>query len=295
MSSTEHEDVYGFFANYRPYLPFSPDTSLAMGARYTKTGEAANSTVWDVSMKTPIIGQTYFRGIVGTSFTLPTALQLYGDAPEKDSYGNPNLDPEESLNVEIGVGGSWRYFHFDAGYFYHEIEDMIKKITLTNGDRTYENVEGKTEIDGVEISAGIGPFSGLSFNVSATWADAEDKATGEQLERIPEFYGTANVGYRHPTDRFGVDLMTRYTGDIYERGLGDYDDVKYGDYYIADASAFVRFGREKRHKLTLRVENIFDKEYASRYNRAKNTEEDYFLYHQYGLPRNVVVGYTYTF
>ena len=295
VPSTEHEQSYGLFASYRPYLPFSPNTRLAMGTRYTKTGEAADSTIWDVSMKTPIVGQTYFRGMVGTSFTLPTVLQLYGDNPVWDTYGNPDLDPEESLNAEVGVGGNWRYFHCDAGYFFHEIEDMIESVTLDSGDSTYENVEGKTKIDGVEVSAGIGPFSGFSFDVSATWADAEDKDTGEQLERIPEFYGTANVGYRHTTGRFGADLMTRYTGDIYERGLGDYDDVNYGDYFIADASVFVTFGREKRHKLTLRVENIFDKEYATRYNRAKNTEEDYFLYHQYGLPRNVVVGYAYTF
>ena len=294
VSSTDREEVYGFFASYRPYLPFSPNTRLAMGARHTITGEETDSTIWDVSMKTPIAGQIYFRGIVGTSFKLPSSMQLYGDDPINDRYGNPDLDPEESLNVEVGVGGDWRYFHCDAGYFFHEIEDMIQSVTLDSGDRTYENVDGKTQIDGIEVSAGIGPFSGFSFDASATWVDA-DNEDGEQQERIPKFYAQANVKYRYPTGRFGADLMTRYTGDIYERGFSTFDDVNYGDYYLADVSAFVKFGREKEHKLTLRVENIFDKEYASRYGTIRNADGDRFLYNQYGLPRNVVIGYTYTF
>lgn len=300
-SRTKLAQVYGFFASYRPYLPFSPDTRLAMGARYNKTNEDMDSTVWDVSMKTPIAGQTFFRGKVGTSFTLPTSMELYGNDPVWGWYGNPDLDPEESLNVEVGIGGNWRYFHCDVGYFYHEIENMIESVTLDSGDISYDNEDGKTKINSVGVVAGIGPFSGFSFDVSATWVDAEDKDTGEQLERIPEFYGTANIGYRYPTGRFGADLMTRYTGDICERGLGIWSggsstmDVNYGDYYIADVSAFVKFGREKRHKLTLRVENIFDEEYASRYGTIKNPDGDRFLYNQYGLPRNVVVGYAYTF
>ena len=293
--SSERAQVYGFFANYRPYLSFSPDTKLAIGARYNRTNEDINATVWDMSIKTPIIGQTCFRGLLGTSFTVPTALQLYGNDPSRGRYGNPDLDPEESLNAEVGVSGTWRYFHCDIGYFYHSIEDMIQRITLPNGDRTYENVRGRTKIKGVEVSVGIGPFSGLSFDASATWADAKDKETDDQLERIPRFYSSANVLYRHPAGRFGADLMTRYTGNVYEQGLGTFGEINYGNYFIADASVFMRFGIEKRHKLTLRVENIFDKEYASRYNRAKDPKEEYFLYHQNGLPRNVVLGYTYTF
>jgi outer membrane receptor protein involved in Fe transport len=62
-----------------------------------------------------------------------------------------------------------------------------------------------------------------------------------------------------------------------------------------DASTFVTFGKEKRHKVTLRVENIFDKEYASGYATGWNTSGDSADFETYGLPRSVVVGYTYTF
>ena len=133
------------------------------------------------------------------------------------------------------------------------------------------------------------------FDVNANWTHAEDGDTGQQLEQIPEFNCSANLRYRYKNGRYGADLMTRYTGDIYERGLGSHGDVNYGNYFVMDTSAFVAFGRDKRHKLNLRLENLFDKDYANGYGRAKNTAGDYHVYKQYGLPRNVVLGYTYTF
>ena len=140
---------------------------------------------------------------------------------------------------------------------------------------------------------GIGPFNGVTLNLSANWVNAEDKETGEQLERIAEFYTTANLAYRHQGGRFGGDLMTRYTGDVFERGLGSFDDVNYGGFFVADASVFYNFGSKNQQKVTLRVENIFDEDYATRYNRVTSPNE--FLYYQHGLPINVVVGYTYSF
>ena len=286
---------YGFFASYRPYLFFSPDTRLSMSARYTMTSEEADSTVWDVSVKTPIVGQTYLRGSVRTDFTLPTLGQLSGDAPAWGIYGNPDLEPEESLNAQAGLGGEWSHFHCDIGYFYSKVDNLIQSVVLSNGDSSYKNVDGETEIDGVEISAGIGPFKGISLDASASWTNAEDGDTGEQLEQIPEFNATASIRYRFKGDRFGADLTTRYTGDTYERGLGDHPDVNYGDYFVVDASTFITFGKENRHRLTLRVENILDEEYASGYARASNIDGDYIVYQTHGLPRNAMLGYTYTF
>jgi vitamin B12 transporter len=133
------------------------------------------------------------------------------------------------------------------------------------------------------------------LDAGASWTNAEDGDTGEQLEQIPKFNASANLRYRLKGGRFGADLMARYTGDIYERGLGTHPDVNYGDYFVVDASTFITFGKEKRHRLTLRVENILDEEYASGYARAQNINGDYIVYQTYGLPRNVVLGYLYTF
>jgi outer membrane cobalamin receptor len=295
VPETDRSINYALFANYLPYLPFSPNTKISIGGRYTQTNEDVDSTIWSASLKTPIAGPFYVRGLVGTSFSLPSLMELYGDDPASSTYGNPDLIPEKSLNAEAGVGFDASQFKFDIGYFYQDVEDMITSVVLANGDSTYENVDGTTKIQGIEAQVSVGPFAGFTLNVSATWCDAEDEEADDQIERIPTFYGMANISYRLSDGRFGADLMTRYTGDIYERGLSPFDDVNYGDYFIADASIFYKFGQQNRHKITLRLENIFDEEYATRYNRARNSDGDNFLYQQYGMPRNVIAGYSYTF
>ncbi|MGM0452175.1 MAG: TonB-dependent receptor plug domain-containing protein [Thermodesulfobacteriota bacterium] len=294
IPSTDRTHSYAAFASYRPYLFFSPATRLAFSGRYTTTNEDVDVTVWDFSVRTPIIGHTYFRGLVGTSFSLPTLMQLYGDNPSSDTYGNPKLDPEESLNIEAGVGGKWQFAYIDLGYFYQDVEDMILSVTLDNGDSSYKNADGTTQIDGFEIRTGTGVYKGFSLDASATWVNAENKETGKQLERVPEFYGNFNLGYRYLAGKYGADFTTKYIGDVYERGLAPFDDVNYGDYFTADASVFAKFGMQNRHKLTLRMENIFDEEYATRYNRASNDNDEDFLYQQYGLPRNIVLKYSFS-
>jgi len=287
---------YALFASYRPYLSFSPDTKLATSGRYTMTSDDATSFVWDVSAKTPITKNTSIRGSVRTDFSLPTLDQLSGDAVWGSSLylGNPDLEPEESLNIQGGLEGKWQYFNCYVGYFYNKVDNLIQTelIDTTNNiyTYTYKNVEGDTEIDGVELTVGIGPFYGFSLDVNACWTNAEDGDTGEQLEQIPEFNSNINLKYRYETGRFGADLMTRYTGDIYERGLGTFDDVNYGDYFVTDASAFVTLDKKMRHKVTLRIENIFDEDFANGYGVSSGV-----LYKRCGLSRNAIIGYSFTF
>ena len=295
-NATPRKQVFGFFANYRPYLFFSPETKVSIGGRYNKVdGAGADSTVWDISIKTPLTDRIFLAGKMGTTFTLPTGRQLYYDDPANDRYGNPDLEPEEGFDVEVGIGGAWQHFQVNLDYFRQEIEDMIQSVTLDNGIRTYENADGETEIDGFEVSTDIGPFNGFSLGLSATWVDAEDEDSGEQREKIPEFYAKANIRYRNKKGSFGADIMSRYTGNLYERGLGAVEDINYGEYYLVDASTFLSFGKNKKHKITFRVENLFDEDYATTYNRTRNSDSEYFVYSQNGLPRSFILGYTYNY
>jgi len=285
----KREEVVGLFAQYRPYVPFSPATKLAIGGRYN-IAEGSESTVWDISIKTPLIAGTYFRGMTGTSFTLPTAEQLYVKEPPY-AIGNPDLDPEKSFHIEAGIGWSGYIFRCEAGYFYQK---MKKRITTDNTGK-FVNTDGNTKINGVELQGGIGPFHGFVLNLSSTWVNAEDEDSDKQVERIPKFHAKANLSYRASQGIYGFDLISRYVGDIYERGLAPFKDVKYGNYFIADMSCFLKFGKNKRHKLTMHVNNIFDKEYATLYSRATNDAGERVLYHFKGLPRTAIIEYTYTF
>ena len=328
----KREDVQAVFAEYRPHLFFSPETRLAVGARYNRAGEYDQS-IWHASFKTPVYKRLYLRGMAGTSFRLPTAEHLYLE--EENAYGNPDLKPEESLNADIGFGGDWSIFTWDIGYFYRNITDPITLVTYQSPTRTwttFENTDGETEIDGLEIQLGASPIPEVTVSCSVTWVNVDERKTADDVRQAPdmsagprarhhqtthddanpdagvaadagapaietgdtpELTAKAVVSYRHASGRFGADLAVRYIGDTYSR----YDDrINYGDYMVADLSGFVNFGRENRHAVTLRLDNIFDEDYAPDVGRAQEAGAGEPFYYRYrGMPFSLVLGYSYAF
>ncbi len=288
----KEENSTAVFAQFLPYLSFSPETRMSFGARYNKTQEN-DITIYNFSIRTPLFAGIYFRGVAGTSFGLPTAEQLYLD--EDGSVGNPNLKPEESINVDVGLEGSYSMFSWEVGYFYQRIEDAI---SYTSDWSTFENAKGKTIIDGFEFQVATQPIKGVAMRLSATTVDAHTSDSSKQLTRTPEFVGKAHLTYRHPSERFGVDLSARFVGDMVYRGLGSYepfkDEIDYGNYTLVDLSGFYSFGADLAHSVSLRLDNLFDESYASGLNRGRSGD-DRFVYDTLGLPFTVTVSYSYKF
>ncbi|WP_300670337.1 TonB-dependent receptor [Desulfoluna sp.] len=325
--SDKEEHVYAVFTEYRPYLSFSPQTRIGFGGRYNWTDEY-RTAIWNANLKTPLVGTTYLRGTAGTAFRLPTAEQLYLN--ESSAKGNPDLEPEESLNTTVGMGGSGSFFHWDLGYFHQEITHKIDNLTQTSEASTwtrYENTEGRTRIDGFEFQARLQPLNELSLHGSMTYVDISTRRTPEARTAIapppkvttrhhstshddtnppvqsdspdretgdtPNLTARAMASYRHGSGRFGTDLTLRYIGDIDSR----YDsEIHYGDYFITDLSGFVNFGNQRRHRLSLRIENLFDQKYASDLGTATDIQTgDTFYYGYKGMPLTVLARYTYSF
>ena len=288
----KEEDSTALFAQFRPYLAFSPETQLSVGVRYNKT-EENDITIYNVSVRTPLFAGIHFRGMAGTSFGLPTAEQLYLD--EDGSYGNPDLKPEESTNFDVGLEGAFSFFTWEAGYFYQRIEDAI---SYTADGSSFENATGETTIDGFEAQLATQPLKGVSLLLSATTVDAHNNDNTEQLKETPEFTAKANLKYRYPSNQFGMDVTTRYVGDMVQRGYGSYepydDEIDYGNYFLADLSGFYSFGNDLKHTVTLRLENLFDKTYTTKVNKVA-VNDDRFVYDSLGMPFTVTLGYSYRF
>ncbi|PIE41092.1 MAG: TonB-dependent receptor TonB [Gammaproteobacteria bacterium] len=288
----DRENSSAVFAQFLPYLAFSPETRISIGARYNET-EENEITVYNFSIRTPLVAGVNFRGVAGTSFGLPTAEQLYLN--DGGTVGNPDLNPEESTNVDVGLEGSFSAFTWELGYFYQRIEDAI---SYTSDWSTFENAEGKTRIDGFEFQLGTQPINGFSMLFSATTVDARSSGSSQQLARTPEFVAKANLMYRDPSDQYGVDISARYVGDMVQRGLSAYDpfkdEIDYGHYTVVDLSGFYAFGADLSHSISLRLDNLFDENYASGVNRA-TVNADQFVYETIGLPFTVTASYSYKF
>ena len=241
---SETVDIVSVYAENR--FGWNDTFFLTLGVRHDDhsvyggetTGRAALS--WLVSTS-----GTRFHGSWGTGFKAPTFVDLYFPF-----YGNPDLVPETSRSVDLGVeqtfaDGAWR---FDLTWFSSDVDDLIvfDLSTFLAG-----NV-AEAEIDGLEVTADWQPMDRLTVGASYTRTDTEDLATGEPLARRPKHRYTASVRWA-PSARFDGVLSWVGVRDRFESGaeMDDYDRV--------DATLNLHFA--ERWKVFLRGRNIFDEEY----------------------------------
>src|SRR5690606_8739271 len=107
LISGDREDVNAVYLQLRSSDDFSEKFRVAAGARYNDTG-GHTSTVGNVSAMYEFNDYFYIQGMAGTSFMLPSAENLYRiHCPSgiNCTHGNPNLGPEESVSVNLSVGG----------------------------------------------------------------------------------------------------------------------------------------------------------------------------------------------
>lgn len=122
------------------------------------------------------------RANVGRGYRFPTFAELFGD--RGGVVGNQLLDPEKSLNWDVGVDVSVPPLHFNAAYFEHRTTDLIQ-FEQNAGFARAENV-GSARVRGIEIEAAgtIGDVVNLSTNY--TFQNPIDRTTGRNLVGRPE-------------------------------------------------------------------------------------------------------------
>lgn len=278
------ETVSAGFVQYRPRLPFSPETDLAIGSRYTHADLGGSHGIWNISLGQPLPSNLDLEAHLGTNFRLPTANELYSEN-EDGADGNEDLEPETSLNANLAVKGplgpsvQWR-----LGGFYREIEDLIGQE-----DGQFTNTEDTTRVRGGEVGLRVGGGHGWTFSVDATYARARDNDSSEQIDDIPEWYANATLGWEG-SDR-GWQVLARHTGDI-ATTTEDFGKQGYGNRTLLDASAWLAFGTDDANRVTLRLENLTDREYANSVSQDTTPEDEPFRYETLGPPRNVQLEYS---
>lgn len=168
--------------------------------------------------------------------------------------GNPDLEPEESTNYEVGVGVDRRRFNLGLTYFTTDFRNKIEYAPLGYHQGSWwtrmENVE-RARTQGLEGSATIPIVKSVSARANGTWMiEAKNLDTGNELITTPEFSGFAALDW-WTTDRLSLSFTAQYTG----RQLGPTNVITEG-YTMVDQAATVWISNE----VTLRagIRNLFD-------------------------------------
>jgi vitamin B12 transporter len=215
------------------------------------------------------------RAVASTGFRAPSLYELYS------AYGDPNLKPENSTNLELGAeylfdnGGS-----LQATLFHTEIEDMIGfdsgAVACGSGFGCYNQVPGTTTTRGFELigRTPIAPGWELFGNYTYTDAYSEDAGVRSVALRVPMHDLSLGVEGQI-SDRLSGLFTVQHVANFWDSGVWPAPASKMPDYTVANLT--LTYEMNDITQAYLRVENIFD--------------EDYQTVRNYGQPgRQVFVG-----
>ena len=267
LIAPQSEEVHAPFAQVKLDVG---GLSLAAGLRHNMPSGGKDMTVWNVSGRYALDGGLFVRGQAGTSFRLPDAYELYVIDPCCET-GNPNLVGEESLNFEGGVGYAANGLSAELLGFWRKVDNLID-ITYdlpTYPDGFLINTDASVRVRGAELIVGwqVSPVLGVTFDYTHTVSEAE--GSDQQLQDIPRDQAKLILQAQAPSGRFGALASVNYVGDVFDTVGGGVGRVEHGNYAVVDLSAWAFIDADKRHRIGLRLENLFDEEYATRVTRVR--------------------------
>jgi len=97
----------------------------------------------------------------------------------------------------------------------------------------------------------------------------------------------------HPARKpFGATLTLFWVGEIFDN-VSSFGSVPSGNYTVVDLGGRYFLDAQRRHRINLRLENLFDAEYATGHGRAfPDAGGSAYLTETRGVPRTLHVGYT---
>jgi vitamin B12 transporter len=293
LIADQSEKAHGFYGQIRTNEALFEHTLIAAGARYNTTSGNVDQAVWNLSGQHSFSDTLYARISVGTAFRLPDAEELYlMDCCER---GNPGLEPEHSLNLNVSVGGRLeiaRGLQWDLIGFYREIDGLID-IDFDNPaypDGIFENFDTAVHLTGFEAQAGLDLTAELGASLNFILNDAEFEDSNEQVQDIPETQVKFNLRYAPTAWPAELGVSALYVGDVFDVVGGN--RIEHGNYITMDLNGAWYFGAERRHRLGFRLENIFDETYATSLALGtRDSDGSAYVYHNLGMPRTFHATY----
>jgi len=196
-----------------------------------------------------------FASSYGTAFVSPSFNYLYA-LSSTYAYGNPNLKPEKSKNIEASLRYKDDSGSMSLTIFQNKIDDLIiyDSANAIEFSRTNTTNINKALIEGLTISGDqfLGHFQ---IKGSLTSHAAKNEDTDLYLPRRAKTFGNINLNYYIGYWNVGI-----------EESFSDkrFDDkanmVKLSGYALTNIVADYKIN--DKLKLNLRLNNVFDKDYS---------------------------------
>jgi len=299
------ETVHALFGQVRTTPDVLKKATIAAGVRYNAPTHSKQGAVWNVSGRYDLTPNLYARGIVGTAFRYPDAYELFAKDPTC-CFGNPNLKPETSTNLNMSVGrrilaGSSTAVNIEAIAFFRRVTDLIVDVDDGSGETTITaNRPDRVRVRGISLIGSGALSSALSASLGYTYnrsQQSNELAGGySSLAGIPSNQVEGSLDIHPASVPFGAMVTVNKVGEMFDT-VGGFGSVTSGDYTVVDLAGRVFLDARRRHRINLRLENALDEDYTTIHARGfpDTPSGAAFLVHNLGVPRTFHVSYGFSF
>ena len=242
-------DQYGVFAQGN--FQFIEQLTLSLGGRYDDDEFFGSHSTANTALAWQLTPNYQLGSGLASGYRAPNLQDLYKPA----WGGNPDLEPEESINYEIWFAyNNQQGSRFRATLFQNTVDNLI----VSDDAWTLQNLD-EARIRGLEIEAQH-RIENWRFGLAFTLQDPEDRDSGDQLLRRAKHHGQLDIDYADENWGLGASVQGQGERPDWDKDLPGYAVVNLRGHY-----AFNRHWR-----VDGKIDNVLDKDYEqlSGYNTA---------------------------
>ena len=251
-SSNKSSDLTGLFVEN--IFDVNNNLTVTLGARQDSHSKFGDHTVYRSTFAFRNNGTTY-RGSYGTGYRAPSLYELFAAI-----YGNENLKPETSQNIDIGFSTNIMAtkMRLSGSIFNNTIKD---RIAFSGGG--YNQVTTKEERQGLEID--IDHEISDRYNSKFSFANITD-SDGDHVRKIPK-------------NKLNYTLNSKINDKLKNTSTLTYvtelkDTVMLPDYSLINTKFIYKLNND--YSMNFRIDNLLDEQYQL-VNKYATPDRSFYL------------------
>lgn len=185
--------------------------------------------------------------------------------------GNPNLDPEKHLQLDLGLAGKTKARSWSGSVFFDDVTDYILRdtargqdgIVLTDNSEIYRNVDAR--LYGVELESAVNLSDNWEVSAQVAYVRRKNTTDDRDIAQTPPLNGKVQLDYKSASWAGGARVRFADNQDKVD-DLSKQEIGESAGYGVVDLYGRYQFNRST--KLRFGVDNVFDRVYANHINRA---------------------------